>query len=162
MDPNFKPAKALLKLFTTIWIRLPLLPIEYQSPQTLILIGNLIRRTMALDASKSTTLQVATTRIYIEVDIKSRLPQVIISNGLPQEFLYKNLYFFLSILSLLPPPSFFPVSPNFLAKHQVVGLKPSNLPFRQRVIGGDRNLNFLLQEKLKKQQSVFINYLRKS
>lgn len=54
--PNFKLAAALKQLITTLWVNLPMLPIEYQSPQTLITIGNLLRKTRALDVSKVNTL----------------------------------------------------------------------------------------------------------
>lgn len=74
---NFKPANASHDLTTTIWIKLPLLPIEYHSPQTLISIGNLIGKTTALDASRINSLQ------GIEIDIKSKLPQEICLNGPP-------------------------------------------------------------------------------
>lgn len=68
-QPNFKPGKETPEKITTIWNKLPMLPIKYHSPQTLIAIGNLIGRTVALDASKVNTFQATATRICIEADI---------------------------------------------------------------------------------------------
>lgn len=95
--PNFQPEREKLKRVTTIWTRLPLLPIEYQSPKLLISIGNLIGRIVALDASNSNILQ-ATAIICIEVDIASNLPLVICLNGQNQEIIFEHLTFFSDIL----------------------------------------------------------------
>lgn len=102
-SPNFVLSKALAQIVTTIWIRLPLLPVEYHEPQILIAIGNLLGKTVALDATRANSYQATSARICIEMDISKFLPSVISLNGLSQEVIYEQLSFFTESLKHFAP-----------------------------------------------------------
>lgn len=88
---------------TTIWVRLPFLPIELHSPKILIDIGNLIGTTVALDARNSANLQAVFARICIEVNLSANLPSEIWINNRRQEVIFENSVFFDSHCSPFPP-----------------------------------------------------------
>lgn len=92
--PNLRAQSLANSMITAIWIKLPLLPIEYHSPQLLISINNLIEKTVALDASKSKTLELNSTRICVEINIQSELPGMIFINNCYQEVINEILSFF--------------------------------------------------------------------
>lgn len=104
-QPNFHSATTGKEKVIAIWVRLPLLPIEYYSPQTLISIRNLIGETVALDASKSKTLQATAAKICIEANVSSYLPPIICLNGHTQEVIFENLSFFSFYHHPNSPPS---------------------------------------------------------
>lgn len=92
---NSNPEAERQSLISITWIKLLFLPLEYHLPVTLISIGNTLRKTVALDATKSNSLQASTARICVECDLASKLFSKVCLNGHSQEVLYENLTFFL-------------------------------------------------------------------
>lgn len=69
---NFAVEEEALKKVTAIWINISFLPVEYHTPKTLISLGNLLAKTIALDARSST--KIYQVRICIETYLNVNLP----------------------------------------------------------------------------------------
>lgn len=84
-----------------IWVSIFALPVEYHTPETLINLGNLLGKTVALDALNST--QIFQVRISVETDINLTLPNHIVVDHKSFRIKFENLYVFEPTVSSFPP-----------------------------------------------------------
>lgn len=95
----FRVDKELPAMVTTVWINISHLPIEQHNPETLIALGNLLGKTIALNArSLNKASQV---HICIETDLNYSLPSQIMANLRKYIVNYEILHIFYSLFS--PP-----------------------------------------------------------
>ncbi|GKV18314.1 hypothetical protein SLEP1_g28712 [Rubroshorea leprosula] len=88
-EPSFDPAKATFKT-TTIWARLPHLPIEYYDVQILERIGNMLGTPLRLDAYTAHQSRGQYARICIQVDLDKPLVPFVQIGKHVQKVLYEG------------------------------------------------------------------------
>ncbi|XP_028757252.1 uncharacterized protein LOC114716409 [Neltuma alba] len=75
--PNFDPWSADLQKKIAVWIRIPLLPLEFFNAESLKMIGSLIGRALKIDRVTYGSERGKYARICVEIDIKKRLKSAV-------------------------------------------------------------------------------------
>ncbi|XP_028769454.1 uncharacterized protein LOC114726901 [Neltuma alba] len=89
--PNFDPWEAKVQKKIAVWIRIPLLPLEFFNVESLRLIGKLIGRTLKVDMITHTSERGRFARICIEIDLKKKLKSAINVFGRRRVIAYEGL-----------------------------------------------------------------------
>lgn len=119
---NFSPSSS--SRFTSIWISLPHLLVEYICPDILRLIGNSLGKSIALDQNNLNKSVISVSRICVEINISNPPLSSIIFNGINIPTTYENLSLynsnlFKSMLPLLPtPPIISPIRTHSVFPHK--------------------------------------------
>ncbi|XP_028779093.1 uncharacterized protein LOC114735561 [Neltuma alba] len=90
--PNFDPWDAELQKKIAVWVRIPLLPLEFFNPTSLRMIGELIERTLKIDKMTYESERGRFARICVEVDLSRRLKSAVNIFGKRRCIAYEGLY----------------------------------------------------------------------
>lgn len=147
-QPNFNPRTTIRERKTSIWIELPIIPIEYHAPTAIISIGNLIGTTLALDVRNSRLLQAIEPKICIEADICSHLPPKIFLNSHSQEVIYENITFFFPLYLPLVIPFMYSCY-TYCSVLEKIGISNlGSVTGNQMVINDKRKNKFVIMQKI--------------
>ncbi|CAN1165922.1 hypothetical protein LINPERHAP2_LOCUS26434 [Linum perenne] len=89
-DPSFR-VSANLPTKMVVWVRFPHVPIQFYHPQILTSLGNLIGRTVKIDANTQRADRGKFARLAVEIDLKAPLIPVVNLDGALQPVEYENI-----------------------------------------------------------------------
>ncbi|KAI9117136.1 hypothetical protein K1719_011302 [Acacia pycnantha] len=90
--PNFNPWKADCQKKIAVWIRIPDLPLEFCTVESLGLIGNMIGRIVKIDRSTSIYEKGGFARICVEIDLQTPLLPAFKVFGEERQLVYEGLH----------------------------------------------------------------------
>lgn len=90
--PNFNPARADNQRKIAAWVRIPDLPVELYSVESLGMIGNMIGRIIKIDRSTSLYDKGGFARICVEIDLGKPLIPAFIAFGEIKQLVYEGLH----------------------------------------------------------------------
>ncbi|KAL0015066.1 hypothetical protein SO802_002135 [Lithocarpus litseifolius] len=89
-EPNFRPDTANIAS-VAVWVRLPLLPIEYYHPEALKEIGQAIDTVLRIDTHTALEARGRFARLCVQVDINKPLIYTILIGGFQQRVTYEGI-----------------------------------------------------------------------
>ncbi|KAL0008051.1 hypothetical protein SO802_009553 [Lithocarpus litseifolius] len=89
-EPNFRPDTANIAS-VAVWVRLPLLPIEYYHPEALKVIGQAIGTVLRIDTHTASEARGRFARLCVQVDINKPLIYTILIGGFQQRVTYEGI-----------------------------------------------------------------------
>ncbi|CAN1259077.1 hypothetical protein LINPERPRIM_LOCUS10068 [Linum perenne] len=89
-SPEFRVSDS-LPAKMVVWVRLPLMPIQYYHAQVLTSLGNLLGRTVKIDYNTQHAERGKFARMAVEIDLNQPLAPVIKLDGVWQDVEYENL-----------------------------------------------------------------------
>ncbi|KAI9111112.1 hypothetical protein K1719_017987 [Acacia pycnantha] len=90
--PNFNPKKADCQRRVAVWVRIPDLPLEFCTVESLGIIGNMIGRMIKIDRSTSIYDKGEFARICVEVDLHKPLLPAFTVFGEDKQLVYEGLH----------------------------------------------------------------------
>ncbi|KAI9117152.1 hypothetical protein K1719_011318 [Acacia pycnantha] len=90
--PNFNPWRAARQRRIAVWVRIPDLPLEFCTVESLGLIGNMIGRIIKIDRSTSIYDKGAFARICVEIDLQRPLLPAFMVFGETKQLVYEGLH----------------------------------------------------------------------
>ncbi|KAI9124524.1 hypothetical protein K1719_004446 [Acacia pycnantha] len=90
--PNFNPKKADCQRRVAVWVRIPDLPLEFCTVESLGIIGNMIGKMIKIDRSTSIYDKGAFARICVEVDLHKPLLPAFTVFGEDKQLVYEGLH----------------------------------------------------------------------
>ncbi|KAI9119124.1 hypothetical protein K1719_009799 [Acacia pycnantha] len=90
--PNFNPRKADCQRKVAVWVRIPDLPMEFCTVESLGLIGNMIAKIIKIDRSTSVYDKCEFARICVEVDLQKPLLSAFTTFGEAKQLVYEGLH----------------------------------------------------------------------
>ncbi|KAI9080877.1 hypothetical protein K1719_037186 [Acacia pycnantha] len=91
--PNFNPWRADRQRKIAVWVRIPDLPMEFCTVESLGLIGNMIGKIVKIDRSTSIYEKGGFARICVEIDLQSPLLPAFKVFGEERQLVYEGLHF---------------------------------------------------------------------
>ncbi|KAI9112941.1 hypothetical protein K1719_016055 [Acacia pycnantha] len=91
-QPNFNPWRADCQRRIAVWVRIPDLPMELSTVESLGIIGNMIGKIIKIDRSTSIYDKGEFARIYVEVDLQKPLLPVFTAFGEDRQLVYEGLH----------------------------------------------------------------------
>ena len=92
MQPNFNSWKADCQRKVAVWVRIPNLPLEFCTVESLELIGNMIGKIVKIDRSTSIYDKGEYARICVEVDLQKPLLPAFTVFGEDMQLVYEGLH----------------------------------------------------------------------
>ncbi|KAI9120919.1 hypothetical protein K1719_007952 [Acacia pycnantha] len=90
--PNFNPGKADCQRKVAVWVRIPDLPMELCTVESLGMIGNMIGKIIKIDRSTSIYDKGEFARICVEVDLQKPLLPAFTTFGVDKQIVYEGLH----------------------------------------------------------------------
>ncbi|KAI9085500.1 hypothetical protein K1719_032567 [Acacia pycnantha] len=90
--PNFNPWRADRQRRIAVWVRIPYLPLEFCTVESLGLIGNMIGKVIKIDRSTSIYDKGAFARICVEIDLQRPLLPAFMVFGETKQLVYEGLH----------------------------------------------------------------------
>ncbi|CAN1795063.1 hypothetical protein LINPERHAP1_LOCUS20483 [Linum perenne] len=104
--PDFRVSDSLTAKMV-VWVRFPLMPVQYYHAQILTLLGNLLGRTVKIDYNTQHAERGKFARLAVEIDLNEPLAPMIKLDGCWQDVEYENLPAEMGIRPALPSPDSF-------------------------------------------------------
>ncbi|CAN1751191.1 hypothetical protein LINPERHAP1_LOCUS4255 [Linum perenne] len=150
-SPDFRVSDS-LPAKMVVWVRFPLMPVQYYHAQILTSLGNLIGRTIKIDFNTQHAERGKFARLAVEIDLNEPLVPTIELDGCRQDVEYENL----PAESPIRPPE---AAPDSFGPWMIVTRK-SRRPRMETVAGkesvskGKEEIKSLSEEKGKKADSI--------